>query len=264
MARIETTDYSTPTGVAPTCTAEGDVRGSLFDPEDSCLWSASHQLGAGAALVWGDAHGDEAVFVLEGTVALGDEACDAGDFVVVEAGVPARLEARTDASILVFGPKAPEAAMDGLLGSPALEDHTVHVVHGAGLAVHGFGEPHEEGERISYAHGDCPTCRLTLFSVAAKGGYRTPSHTHSEDEIIHVLRGELQVGRITLGPGMAISVPRLQRYGFTASSDFRYLNYRRDASNFVGAPGSEPVLETTMRSWMPESIIRYTEAASAR
>ncbi len=264
MARIETTDYSTPSGIAPNCKAEGEVTGSLFAPEDSVLWSASEQLAAGAALVWDESHGDEAVFVLRGTIAVGGEACDAGDMVVVEAGVPTRVEARTDASILHFGPKAPEPAMNGLLGSPALDNHAVHVVRGTGLAVHGFGEPHEAGERITYAEGDCPTCRLTLFSVAAKGGYRTPSHTHSEDEIIHVLAGELQVGRITLGSGMAISVPNLQRYGFTASSDFLYLNYRRDASNFVGAPGSDPILETTMRSWQPESIIRYTEAAGSR
>jgi quercetin dioxygenase-like cupin family protein len=144
-----------------------------------------------------------------------------------------------------------EPPEDGLFGPPLRSERGVHVVghDDAHLVVY---EEHALDHR-GFAESRCPTCRINFFRVAGSAGYRTPSHLHSQDEIIHVLEGELQVGRATLGPGTSIAVPGHTRYGFTASSDFAFLNYRRDASWVQLAPGSPPELEGEWPEWVPEA-----------
>jgi uncharacterized cupin superfamily protein len=69
------------------------------------------------------------------------------------------------------------------------------------------------------------------------------SHLHSEDEIIHVLEGELRVGTLTVPAGTSIAVPANLRYSFRTSQPFRFLNYRADVSTILLKPGSKPILE---------------------
>jgi mannose-6-phosphate isomerase-like protein (cupin superfamily) len=95
--------------------------------------------------------------------------------------------------------------------------------------------------------GTCPTCRITFLLVYGSGladGYSASSHLHSEDEIIHVLEGELRVGTLTVPAGTSIAVPANLRYSFRTSQPFRFLNYRADVSTILLKPGSEPILET--------------------
>jgi hypothetical protein len=49
---------------------------------------------------------------------------------------------------------------------------------------------------------------------------------HSEDEIIHVLDGELLVGPLVIGPGTSIAIPAERRYSFRTRAGFRFVNYR--------------------------------------
>ena len=50
--------------------------------------------------------------------------------------------------------------------------------------------------------------------------YVVGSHLHSEDEIIHVLSGALQVGPRKVSAGMSIAIPGQQRYGFRTDGAF--------------------------------------------
>ncbi len=100
---------------------------------------------------------------------------------------------------------------------------------------------------VYFSDGTCPTCRVTLFlydGSVFSDGYVGASHFHSQDEIIHVLEGELHFGPLTVPPDASIAVPRDLRYSFRTSGPFRYLDYRADVSTAVVAPGSEPVVET--------------------
>jgi hypothetical protein len=45
---------------------------------------------------------------------------------------------------------------------------------------------------------------------------------------------------------MSVAIPAGRRYGFRTPGPYRFINYRRDASTFTGAPGSEPVAEITL------------------
>jgi hypothetical protein len=95
-----------------------------------------------------------------------------------------------------------------------------------------------------FTDSTCKTCRIAFFKVAMPEARVTGSHVHSEDEIIHVLTGELQVGRAVVSAGMSVAIPGSYRYGFRTPGPFSFLNFRRDASTYVAAPGSTPVLET--------------------
>ena len=59
-------------------------------------------------------------------------------------------------------------------------------------------------------------------------GYRLRSHSHSADEIIFLLRGDLRLGREELGRGDALHIAADQRYGLVSRGGFEFLNYRAE------------------------------------
>ncbi len=255
MASIQIGNYGKAAAQSlPNCAMSGDVQTRCFTPGDVALWSASVVMAADGSLTWSPKHGDEAVFVVSGTVAVDGRTCTAEDVVIVESDAEATLHATTDATLVLFGPRDTDPPATGEFGPPQPGHHGVHVVHAPDVTASSFGEPSDGGRRLGYADSQCPTCRITLFSIEANRGYNTGSHLHSQDEIIHVLHGELQVGRDTVGPEMALAVPGDQRYGFRARTDFRFLNYRRDVSTFLRGPQDEPLLETALPSWRPTTF----------
>ena len=42
---------------------------------------------------------------------------------------------------------------------------------------------------------------------------------------------------------MSVAIPAGRRYGFRTPGAYRFLNYRKDASTYTGAPGTNPVVE---------------------
>ncbi len=197
-------------------------------------------------LEWGTAHGDEALYVTSGALDCEGRHVGEGATLIVEAGVHTIVRTVDRARIVHFGTIATEAPSDGILGPPAQEGRSVHIVRAEDAAsVHFSGG--DGATSVYFCDGTCPTCRVTLFlydgSVFADG-YVGASHFHSQDEIIHVLAGELHFGPLTVSPGASIAVPQELRYSFRTSGPFRYLDYRADVSTAVVAPGSEPVLET--------------------
>jgi hypothetical protein len=76
------------------------------------------------------------------------------------------------------------------------------------------------------------------------GPYVSAPHSHSQAELIHLLSGQITLGRTTLGPGDTLYVQADRRYAFTGGPDgFSFLNYRRDASLNAVVRGGEPRLE---------------------
>jgi hypothetical protein len=82
-----------------------------------------------------------------------------------------------------------------------------------------------------FADSTCPTCRITLFVTGRDEPYTSSRHSHSADEVLYVLRGEVRFGSRRLGPGDAVAIEGGYKYGFRSGPDgFAFLNYRRDAS----------------------------------
>ncbi|HWD25412.1 MAG TPA: hypothetical protein VG368_08085 [Acidimicrobiales bacterium] len=250
MATVQLSDAESLESVitygAPHCESRGVARGSLFHPDGYSLWRVLGELDANAELEWGTEHGDEALFVLNGTLECGGERVLKGSGIIVEAGVATVVAFHELTELVHFGPIATTPPTAGLLGPAADEGRGVHLVSEADAPSIRFRGPNG-GTATYFGDGSCPTCRINFFLIdgsAFGDGFSAPSHLHSEDEIIHVLDGELQVGRHTVLPGTSIAVPGSLRYSFRTAGPFRYLNYRADASTILSRPGSEPRLET--------------------
>lgn len=212
------------------CRATGPAAGARLDLGDFPLWAVRGRLGPGSALQWldaGDGHGDQALYLLEGELQLEDRVCPEGGAIVVESGAPARAVATRGAEVVHFGPRFPGPRTESLLGPPDPSGHGVHVL-GPG-AMYAAAEPGRD-TRV-FADGTCERCRLFLLLTGRDFEYVSSPHSHSADEILFVLRGEIRFGRQAVGPGQAVAISANRQYAFRSGpAGFAFLNYRADAS----------------------------------
>jgi quercetin dioxygenase-like cupin family protein len=211
---------------APTVTVEGEASSAAIGDEDFSLWALRAHLGAGTTLQWSESHGDEGLYVLSGGLEHDGRKTEAGGAVLVEAGVPAQVRASEPSVVLHFAPRDAEPPTSGPYGAPRA-DRGVHVVGPGGT----YAESDEVRETRFFADSTCDNCRITLFYTSRRAFYNSSRHTHSQDEILYLLHGEITLGSQTLHPGDAIMVAADQPYAFHSGPDgFGFLNYRRDAS----------------------------------
>jgi len=60
-----------------------------------------------------------------------------------------------------------------------------------------------------------------------------PPHSHTQDETIFIVEGELDLGNRVIGPGTVLYVEGGTEYGFTAGKDgVRFLNVRPGSAEF--------------------------------
>ena len=79
--------------------------------------------------------------------------------------------------------------------------------------------------------------------TSREDAYLSSPHSHSEDEIIYLLKGDIQVGQTVLTAGDAIGIAGDRRYRFKGGEHgFGFLNYRRDAS-YMSVEKGKPFLE---------------------
>ena len=205
------------------------------------LWVRRQQLAAGERLVLDEAHGDEAVFVQDGSLVFEGRELEVGGAAVIEAGASATfLGGTAGATIVHFGPTDPQPPTTGAYGPPHDAPRGVHLIGPAGLLA--IEQPGRSTR--FFADSACETCRITLFSTARNQTFRSASHSHSEDEILYVLDGEIVVGGETLHPNMGVAIPGGVPYGFRSGEQgFRFLNYRRDVSTYRRSVDKHEVLE---------------------
>lgn len=228
----------------PHCAVRGGARASVFAPVGGSLWRIVAELDPGAELEWGTDHGDEGIYVLGGRLEHEGSDVEIGSAVIVEAGALGVLRATERAQVLHVGTVSGVQPGSGPLGAAESSGRRIHIVQEKDAQR--VGSPHDG---VSYfTDGSCATCRIALFTVyrdsAVGETHASGSHLHSEDEIIHVLDGQIDIGRLSAAAGMSIAVPGNFRYGFRARGPFRFVNYRPDAAYFVGSPRSTPILET--------------------
>jgi hypothetical protein len=225
---------------SPAVTAEGDTRSTQLSPDGFSLRLVAGVLAHRAVLRFGTDHGDEVVYVRSGSLDVDGRTCPSGGAVIVESGVAADLVASGPTDVLHFGPVDRDDAADGR-GADDDEPprgRTVHVV-GPG----GTWAAHDESRDTRYfADSTCETCRATLLFTGRSSAYESPAHSHSQDELIHVLHGELQLGATIAGPGATLAIAHDVRYRFR-SPGFAFLNYRCDASYQTLGRDEPPILE---------------------
>lgn len=217
----------------------GDAVARLLHPDGYSLWMVELDLPAGAELALPAEHGDEIVYVSSGEIAVDGRVCRAGGAAVVESGARPSIVATEPTVVLHMGPTDAAVPTDGLNGPITRRPSEVHVVGPRGwLAI-------ETPGRLSkyYADSTCDGCRATLLYTSREEPYVSPAHSHSVDELIHVVWGEIRLGAHRLTGGDTLAVPADQRYGFRADGGFGFLNYRRDASEQTIALGEPPLME---------------------
>ena len=211
-----------------------DLRqGGEHRDESFSLWVRREVLAPGEPFAIGGTHGDEAFYVRTGSIRLGEREVEAGGVAVIEADADATFVAGADGSTVVhFGPTEPAQPIDGAYGPPRPGARGVHLVGPRGLLA--IEQPGRSTR--FFADSACDTCRITLFSTARDELYRSAAHSHSEDEILYVLDGDIQVGSATLEPDMGAAIPGNEVYGFRSGEHgFRFLNFRRDVSTYRSA-----------------------------
>lgn len=80
---------------------------------------------------------------------------------------------------------------------------------------------------------------LRAFIMNVAPGYQTEVHSHSQDEVIYVVEGEIRMGNRVLGPSSILLIPKDVQYQFTAGDEgVRFLNIRPGPADYqpVGKP----------------------------
>jgi len=227
----------------------GRVHRRAASPPDASIWLDVLELADGAALAWSSEHGEEAVFVERGAVAQGDRICPAGGVLVLEAGARVELVARAETRLLHMGAQERDhanveagarGAASTSLRAPSGSTPVVHVV-----GPRGVSEAIEPGrETRFFADATCPGCGVWLLYTARSFAYASPVHSHSQDELIHVLSGEIRLGSLVAGPGSTLFIAADQPYRFQAGeAGFAFLNFRRAASVMTIRPSGERIVE---------------------
>ena len=221
------------------CVVEGHFSCRHLSPPDWPLWGLAAQFAAESTLRWDATHGDEVIYLAKGQVRTGGHTCSPEGVVIVEAGVPAVVHVEEPSELLHFGSRGQKPPMDGHFG-PSLPGCQVHVV-GPGAV---FASRTDTEETRIYADSTCPTCRPTLFYIKRNEEYVSGGHSHSQNELVHVLDGELHVGRRSIGVGETMAIEADFRYAFRAGPQgITFLNYRNDVSRQSIKRGDEPILE---------------------
>lgn len=218
----------------------GALRARVGSPEAFPLWLVVLELDDGTEVTWAGSHGDEAVYVCDGELEVADgRRCPTRGAVVVEADASTTVRAVGPTMVVHVGPHDPTPPTDGINGPAEPDGRHVHVVGPRGTwAV-------EAPDRDTHYYGDstCPTCRLTLLYTSRTAAHVSDAHSHSQDELIHLLDGSIRLGNKVIEPGTTLAIAGDQRYGFVSDDGFAFINYRRDASTMTTDRDRPPLTE---------------------
>jgi quercetin dioxygenase-like cupin family protein len=225
---------------APRCRVTGSVRSRTASPGGASIWMLAAEFDAGSSLSWEARHGDEALFVQQGELSVDGRSCPEGGAVVIEANALPTITAPAPTRLLHMGPRDDAPPEGGLYGPPQPAGGGVHVVGPRGT----FEELDDQRETRFFADATCPSCRLWLLYTARNFAFDSQVHSHSQDELIYVLHGEIQLGSLRLLPGSSVFIAANQLYSFRAGEQgFGFINYRRDASEMTTRSTGKKLLE---------------------
>lgn len=172
----------------------------------------------------------------------------AGSAVVFEAQARAAIEVRSASRLLLMG-AAPSgsSALASPTGSPTRAGRAVHVI-----GPRGRFEAIEPGRDTRFfADATCESCEAWLLFTARSFAYESPLHSHSRDELIHVLQGEIAIGSLRVAPGSTVFIAADQPYRFrSGDSGFAFLNYRSAGSIMTLKPSGERIVENARATGM--------------
>jgi len=187
-----------------------------------------HEARPGAEISWDHPADDHLLFVQSGEVRDGDKIVGADEVYIVEHGARSTLRA---------GERGAELAhFFRIDGAPPRSGGHVHALDRAKIRV--GSDPTIPGITITlFADATCPTCQVWLHgTIFTTPGFKAWPHSHTEDEVIYIVGGEMRLGTTLLKPGTAVAIDTDTVYSFEAGPEgLHFINYR------VGEPIHVPV-----------------------
>ncbi len=189
-----------------------------------------HRLAAGETLALGAHLAARLAYVWTGCVEVAGRDLPAGSVVIAERGAASEMVGRAPQSnVLVFGGRQ-ATAKPGDRGQ-------VHILpRDRAPTVSGMGASGVSG--TLFADGGCPTCGVWLHENRFPAQSAPPAdpkagvHSHDENEIIFVTKGQMQLGNKLAGPGTALAIAAGTMYSFLPGPEgLSFVNFR------AGRPG---------------------------
>jgi hypothetical protein len=204
---------------------DGEAR-ALFDAAAHPLHVHLHRLGRGQVLRIGPLDAHCAAFVWEGEVEAGGRRMAASSSLFVERGAEVAIRGVAEASrVLAFRAARPAARAAGAPQVHLLPAERVPRVELGGTVSGARGALH--------ADASMPSCRVWLHENSLAPMAEDPDatergvHSHTEDEVIFVTGGEMQLGTRRLGPGSALAIAAHTFYGFgVGPQGLSFVNFR--------------------------------------
>jgi hypothetical protein len=223
---------------------EGSAQTQVYvDPETFPLELHKFQLGASDALTIGPVGRGRIGYVWHGAVRAGGHDLPAGSSFIVESGQSLAVEgAGEGGEVLLFS-----ASHDPL--EPEEGGH-VHLLPSARVPRNDALT--DTGMRGGmHADAQCPTCNVWLHENTFPGvepvspdDLTVGVHSHSEDEIIFIVSGQIRLGRKLFPQGTAIAIPGGTLYSFTAGPDgMAFVNFRAGLPADIHFPGGQTMNE---------------------
>lgn len=208
---------------APDASATAVVESRLLDSRTCALWMAVSTLAeSGSVSITAHAPG-AVVFVERGGLRLDDgRECPTNGAVLIGRGLTMTASTNGPTRLVHFGG-----------GTPHPESEVRPVIQVVGDRAR-YSSGSREGVLARwYADSSDERCAVTLMHVAqSEPDKKGPPHSHSADEIIYVLEGDVTMGAHRFGPGTALFIPRDVRYALGGGPDgYGFLNFRSEASS---------------------------------
>jgi hypothetical protein len=221
-----------------TCEFNGQAVSRKASPDNYCLWLMAANVCAGSTLRWKPVHSDEVIYVKSGSLAVDRRTCSTGGMLIVERNAEVEAHALEDSELLHFGSTA-DASVTPRDGG------RYHIIGPRGVFAH---EDPTHFARI-FADATCPTCSASMLISSRTQKYQSEPHSHTQDELIYLIGGDISLGSYHLDPGESIAIPANVRYRFeSGDAGYRFLNFSADKSGYVSAPGAQrnPAAESRM------------------
>jgi hypothetical protein len=224
---IASVDKAPVMGLPPGFSGDVQTQG-LFHRAVDPLHLYLHRLVCDARLRIGPGQVDCMLYVWKGAVEAGGRELAAGSSLIVEHGAALDIRgAHDDSMLLAFSPA--RAAARRLAGGHVHLLPNEYVPRVARLAgTQGVGG-------AMHANAECPTCEVWLHEnsldpVEMKPGDDTSEkgvHSHSEDEVIFVIEGQMLLGSRLCGPGTALAIAAETLYSFgVGPGGLTFINFR--------------------------------------
>ncbi len=91
--------------------------------------------------------------------------------------------------------------------------------------------------------GEAAKDGICVFIMNFEPGFETELHSHSEDEVMYVVEGELRMGEKVMGPESILLIRKGSQYKFSVGDEgVRFLNIRPGSTKYqpVGKPVIKP------------------------